>query len=432
MIEKLTKEQVSQLSAYRDKWLRIGLNTDPLDKEKAKNAVKLAYKWAGLKEPEYFIFLNDPLEGCIGACMLSNMDADQDQVRNQVGNKVKDQVWDQVADQIADQVVDRVANQIEFKVWSQIEAHVMDQISSGAWYQVKDQIGNQVRDQIWNPMWTWGQIWPHIRDQISSGVWSHVIYQVGHPVGDQVMDQIRDQIKTQIMDQVMDQDQIKKQLNKCGYGSHDSGWFSFYNYFLDICELDCCSKLNGLFDTAKYCGWWWPFDNYAIITPKPCKIYRDENNRLHNESTAALEYKYGMKIYAWHGTIVPKEWIIDRGNIDISDCFTWENIEQRRCLCEIIGWDKVIEKSECKIIHDDEYGKLLVDDKTEKAFLLMMGYILDRFKVHYTCYDCKYRDENFCNFVFHKTAGCDVALKIDKYYGGCENWESSHHGTGEE
>ena len=51
MLEKLTAAQEAKLPEYRDKWLAIGLSCEPLDFEKAKAAVALAYKAAKLPPP---------------------------------------------------------------------------------------------------------------------------------------------------------------------------------------------------------------------------------------------------------------------------------------------------------------------------------------------------------------------------------------------
>ena len=50
-IENLTKEQEEMLPVYRDKWLAVGLCTDPLDEAEAIAAVKNLYTSAGEDEP---------------------------------------------------------------------------------------------------------------------------------------------------------------------------------------------------------------------------------------------------------------------------------------------------------------------------------------------------------------------------------------------
>lgn len=82
MLEKLTQEQTAALEETKDKWIKIGLSTEPVNKEKTKNAIKLVYGCANLKPPQIFIFLRSPFEGVIGSYILWN------QVENQVWNQI--------------------------------------------------------------------------------------------------------------------------------------------------------------------------------------------------------------------------------------------------------------------------------------------------------------------------------------------------------
>jgi hypothetical protein len=64
----------------------------------------------------------------------------------------------------------------------------------------------------------------------------------------------------------------------------------------------------------------------------------------------------------WHGIQIPAEWIEKKSDVDPSLALTWKNIEQRRCLSEILGWSKVLEQLKPKTIDEDEdpeIGKLV-------------------------------------------------------------------------
>ena len=62
MIKKLTAEQEALLPVYRDKWLAIGLSTEPIDFEKAKTAVCVAYESVGLPKPTNFYTAKSPVD----------------------------------------------------------------------------------------------------------------------------------------------------------------------------------------------------------------------------------------------------------------------------------------------------------------------------------------------------------------------------------
>lgn len=58
-IEKLTPEQEALIPVYRDKWRKIALSTERIDRGKAADAVKAAYELIGVPKPE-IIFFDSP------------------------------------------------------------------------------------------------------------------------------------------------------------------------------------------------------------------------------------------------------------------------------------------------------------------------------------------------------------------------------------
>jgi hypothetical protein len=62
MIEELTQEQIDAMPSYVERFKRVGLCTDRMDKNAALAAVKKAYEIAGLELPENVIFTKGPKE----------------------------------------------------------------------------------------------------------------------------------------------------------------------------------------------------------------------------------------------------------------------------------------------------------------------------------------------------------------------------------
>lgn len=58
-IEKLTPEQEALIPVYREKWRAIALSTEPIDRQKAKEAVLAAYAAIGKPEPKV-LFCDSP------------------------------------------------------------------------------------------------------------------------------------------------------------------------------------------------------------------------------------------------------------------------------------------------------------------------------------------------------------------------------------
>ena len=107
------------------------------------------------------------------------------------------------------------------------------------------------------------------------------------------------------------------------------------------------------------------FDEVCICVERPTKVMLDAEGNLHGEHGPAMEYADGWKLYYWHGTSIPAEWIEDKANLPVETALTHENVEQRRIAAEIIGWDKVLEKLNPRVIDENpnpQIGTLLECD----------------------------------------------------------------------
>ena len=109
MINSLTQEQIDSFPAYVEKWLTIGLSTEPLDFERAKAAVIKCYEIAELPPPKYFYRFESPYSAAMAATLLKS-----------TGAQVWDQVWAQVWDQVGDQVGAQVGAQVRAQVGAQV------------------------------------------------------------------------------------------------------------------------------------------------------------------------------------------------------------------------------------------------------------------------------------------------------------------------
>lgn len=229
-ITSLTPDQEAQMSVYRDKWIKIGLNTDRIDPERARAAVELLYARGGLSAPDKIVFANGPRDA-------------------------------------------------------------------------KELLGKN------------------------------------HSVTD-----------------------------SCVYGNHEAAWLSFYDYMQNVCGIDFEGKLDGLMAVATECGWVSCYDTMAVVQDRPLHIKMDEDNRLHCETGPAILYADGFAVYSWHGVRIPREWIEDKASLTAKIALTWENVEQRRAACEILGWVNIIKELDAKVIDEDEdpmIGTLLEADIPE-------------------------------------------------------------------
>jgi hypothetical protein len=121
-------------------------------------------------------------------------------------------------------------------------------------------------------------------------------------------------------------------------------------------------------------------DDFCIVSDFPEVLKVDDQNRPHCQDGPSHRWRDGWSLYHWHGVQVPEEWIMKPGHLTASMAITWENIEQRRAACEILGWAKILKELKAKIIDTDgdpEIGELvevnLPDIGKEKFLRVLCG-----------------------------------------------------------
>lgn len=75
MIESLTPEQEAKLPIYREKWSKIGLDTNTMNPGNLRGAVDKLYQCADLEPPENIIMCQSPVHAAVAAaCMIIFLD----------------------------------------------------------------------------------------------------------------------------------------------------------------------------------------------------------------------------------------------------------------------------------------------------------------------------------------------------------------------
>ena len=133
-----------------------------------------------------------------------------------------------------------------------------------------------------------------------------------------------------------------------------ASWGAYVTFFRDVMgwKDEILDRFAIDEDLIRSCGWVWWHENVLAISDRPAFIHRDDQGRLHSETGPAIGYRDGWAISCWHGTAVPHEWIADR-SVTPEIALTWENAEQRRAACEIVGWEKLLAGMGAKLIDRD-------------------------------------------------------------------------------
>lgn len=152
-------------------------------------------------------------------------------------------------------------------------------------------------------------------------------------------------------------------------GSWWAGFKAFGQAARDVVGVDLGSSAedfktvyeNGLDDL----GFYWFNRDFCMASERPTELRRDAAGRLHCETGPAIAWSDGYALYAWHGTVVPADWIEKRASLDPRTALTHTNVEQRRAAAEIIGWSRVLDAVGAVVINEDKdpmIGTLLEAD----------------------------------------------------------------------
>ena len=125
------------------------------------------------------------------------------------------------------------------------------------------------------------------------------------------------------------------------YGQHEAAYLAFCDFFSNLLP-DTIKSLQGIMQVARNAGWWWPYENIAIISERPTHLHRDPEHRLHNTEGMALRYPDGFGIWAINGVRVDERVVMRPHTLTVQEITDEPNAEIRRVMREQYGYDKYL------------------------------------------------------------------------------------------
>jgi len=296
-ITKVTPEQAARFEEWAERWIKIGLSTEPADFARATEAALKAYALCNLNRPMVILRMASPYAATLGGAIAWAI------LREIFGNKKK----------VGSQVESQVRSQALSQVWSQVESQVRSQVRS----QVESQVGSQVGSQVWS----------QVRSQVRSQVWSQVESGISNDRG----------------------------------GAFWASWGACVSFIRDVLGWEDPTLERFAIDEAliESCGWVWWHENVLAISDRPEFINRDAAGRLHCEAGPSISYRDGWSLWHWHGVAVP-QWIIEEpGRIAPDKIDAESNAEVRRVLIERFGRARYLQAGNAKLLAEDTdiYGR---------------------------------------------------------------------------
>ncbi|RKE21125.1 DUF6745 domain-containing protein [Streptomyces sp. TLI_171] len=291
-------------------WRAVAAATGPADRATAEQAVRTAYRAAGLAEPEEFRWYPSPLAAVTE--LLAR--------RPEFGASVREQV--------------RTA------AWQRARNAAFTALGPGGWAELWGATGAELAATTALPA-----------ERVRTALLDHVAPEP-EPVSDwtesrkpvhkearRVAAEARAEVRLAVLDAVA--------------GQHDAAWFAAFDTAGTGDE-----SLAALAGVARQVGWWWPYERTVLLSERPVALHRDEAGRLDRADGPALAYADGFALYAWRGMPVPADFPDRLSGLTAERIRSEENAELRRVMLEHFGYDRYLAESGAEPLHRDETGIL--------------------------------------------------------------------------
>jgi hypothetical protein len=298
-IESLTEAQIAKIPEYREHWIKVGLSTEPADKPKAEEGIRLMYRSVNLTEPKAIYWFSSPMAMLICVSML---------------DKLEEQSDDFIHASLADARIQTDPPVLQH----QIAADVAVVVSEIALKRIGLNPESYTTEQR---RWLYIQM----RETLAEGL----------------------------------EEAIRAKHGKCGDGQHDASWVGFYQFFRKECGLvEETEPLEGIRMVTESACWYYPTEEYCFISDRAKELHRDEEFRLHNPDGAAMLFRDGWGVYSIHGILVPDDIIEEPEKITWQRVVAESNAEVRRLMMDKMGKERLLRESEAKEVDRDRFGTL--------------------------------------------------------------------------
>ncbi|MFH8342511.1 DUF6745 domain-containing protein [Streptomyces sp. AM6-12] len=291
-------------------WRAVASATGSADRAAAEEGVRLAYRLAGLPEPETVVWADSPRAG---AALAVRLTAD-----GTAGRAVRDAV--------------------RTRPWANARRRLLDRLGPAGWAGHWALTGAQ----LWDGM---VMLTERIRTGVvpdGAGPAAASVVTTHTPAGDSAgaaePSPTEEGARLVLLDAVL--------------GQHDAAWLAAFD------GQEGGEALAGIAAVARAAGWWWPYEKVAVVCERPVELHLDEAGRLDRGDGPALAYPDGFALYAWRGMPVPAEFLDELTELTPRRIREEENAELRRVMLEHYGYDRYLKESGAAPVQRDETGVL--------------------------------------------------------------------------
>ena len=365
----------TKIELIREAWLKIRLDTAPVDQGKVLRILERLYAVAKKPVPKHIIYLDSPLQI---AMEIAHLRLESEDVSKHLSKRIMDEVAGElhsgltvnerlflqdplITDYLSRERIQDHCKRVNAKLPKNqtVPATLASPQTSFAEVSIQDQ---EFLSGFACDIYAWpGTRFYDVNTDEHTGLLHYV------RITELISEQINETCKNIFRDSMLwelsaEFGQVAaEELVNVGYTSCEYGWVE--PFMVPNCDL------------ARNCGWAVLFWDWAFISEKPELIHCDEQTRLHCETGAALRYPDRFSVYAIHGIRVPEKVVVSPELITISEIESEQNVEVRRVMIDRYGLERFLIDSQAVEIHRDEFGVLYRKEITGDEALVMLKVI---------------------------------------------------------
>ena len=408
-ITVLTDEQTAQLNAEVTVWLERGRSVQPLDRERAADAVRALYAAVGRPTPAVLFFASP--EQCVRAARILREGAGRRVKRSlprdpRLEEELRSQLREQVSAKALRQPVHLphrdsrpsfrgpievlCPSQAWAQVWDRLDTHLNARLDRRIEFSVRVRLESALRETLWS--------------QLREHLWSRVALQLEERLRPRIepaaagrREALRDGRERKLLTIHRHETLLREMATGIqmpaleaapgrpsgdGWGQMGEcmgAWWCASAVFYDFCGRlgvrygpEARRLLRLWLALCRETHWWVECDGIVFAADRPRVLTLDAHGRLHNERGAALAYGDGFALCAVHGVWVEEDCVLHPERICVQRIEAEHNVEVRRVLTGLYGHARYLKDSGAAIVHQDARGKLWCKRRAEDTDLVMV------------------------------------------------------------
>jgi hypothetical protein len=395
------ESRAAALGAVSSKWLAAGLSTAPADRQSAADAVRLAYRSAGLPEPRHIVWFASPLAAARAAALLTGRRALPGTTPDPADAAIESELRAQRCPPVHGSAGASVRAALRTNPWAEARAEAHALLGPDGWATLWSACGADVwrlvNDRIATPLRTHlrGELPVHARAVLLDAIggqhdagWLAAFDAAGaapaptapsRPAASRTTTPAASRTTTPAafaatpaaavwvgtaptvagpaVAPPVSADPPEPPAPVFSAGPVGAVWATTGGGGGEA-ALHAVQRLAGLAGVARSAGWWWPYANIAILTERPDAVHRDNLGRLHAADTPALHYSDGYALHAWRGMPIPSDLVDRLGRLTYRQIAAERNAELRRVMLEHFGYERYLREAGAQRVSQDESGIL--------------------------------------------------------------------------